>query len=376
VEELVVRRTTELQRELVEHERTGEVLRASEARSRAIFDHMIGGLITFDAQSRIESVNPAAERIFGYSDEELVGCSVALIMADAPASPADPRPFLRRMHQGAIGRVTEAQGRRKNGETFPFEVALFQFEDPAGGRFAANIQDISERREIDRLKSEFVATVSHELRTPLTSIRGSLGLLVAGVTGELTPQGHELVRLAERNAVRLTALINDILDFERLDSGRVSMQFAATDLQALVEQSFESVRAFADEQGIFLASCVTEAQIWADADRIVQVLVNLLSNAIKFSEVGREVRVWAEDHGSRARVFVKDRGRGIPMTYRQRIFERFVQVEDSDKRDQAGTGLGLAICKAIVEHHGGRIGVESEKGVGSTFWFEIPTAGG
>jgi len=216
--------------------------------------------------------------------------------------------------------------------------------------------------------------VSHELRTPLTSIRGSLGLLVAGVTGELTPQGRELVRLAERNAVRLTALINDILDFERLDSGRVSMQFAAADLQALVEQSFESVRAFADEKGISLASRPTEAWAWADADRIVQVLVNLLSNAIKFSPAGREVRVWAEDHGSRVRLFVKDQGRGIPATYRQRIFERFVQVEDSDKRDQGGTGLGLAICKAIVEHHGGRIGVESEVKVGSTFWFEIPTA--
>jgi PAS domain S-box-containing protein len=335
---------------------------------------MIGGLITIDAGSRIESVNPAAERIFGCSEGELVGSSVALIMADAPAPPADPEPFLRRMHRGAIGRVTEAQGRRKNGETFPFEVALFRFETPAGERFAANVQDISERREVDRLKSEFVATVSHELRTPLTSIRGSLGLLVAGVTGELTPQGRELVRLAERNAVRLTALINDILDFERLDSGRVSMQFAAVDLQTLVEQSFESVRAFADEQEISIASSPARARMWADADRIVQVLVNLLSNAIKFSAAGREVRVWAEDHGSRVRVFVKDHGRGIPATHRQRIFERFFQVEDSDKRDQAGTGLGLAICKAIVEHHGGRIGVESEMKVGSTFWFEIPTA--
>lgn len=375
VEELVIHRTAELQRELVEHQRTGEVLRASEARSRAIFDHMIGGLITLDRNSRIESVNPAAERIFGYSEGELVGQSVALILADAPAPPADPGPFLRRTHRAAIGRVTEAQGRRKNGEVFPFEVALFRFEDPAGERFAANIQDISERREVDRLKSEFVATVSHELRTPLTSIRGSLGLLVAGVTGELTPQGRELVRLAERNAVRLTALINDILDFERLDSGKVTMQFAAADLQGLVEQSFESVRAVADEQGISLASCATRAQVWADADRIVQVLVNLLSNAIKFSGAGREVRVWAEDQGSRVRIFVKDQGRGIPATHRQRIFERFFQVEDSDKRDQAGTGLGLAICKAIIEHHGGRIGVESEIGVGSTFWFELATAG-
>lgn len=374
VEELVIRRTAELQRELVEHRRTEETLRASEARSRAIFNHMIGGLITFDGKSRIESVNPAAERIFGYSEGELVGRSVALILADVP--PSGQESYLRSVHKVAIGRVTEWQGRRKNGESFPFEVALFRFEDPAGERFAANIQDISERREVDRLKSEFVATVSHELRTPLTSIRGSLGLLAAGVTGDLTPKGRELVRLAERNSVRLTALINDILDFERLDSGRVEMHFAAADLQMLVEQSFESVRAFADDQEISLASHPTKARIWADADRIVQVLVNLLSNGIKFSAPGGEMRVWAEEQGSRVRVFVKDQGRGIPATHRQRIFERFFQVESSDKRDQGGTGLGLAICKAIVEHHGGRIGVESEEGAGSTFWFELPAASG
>jgi len=373
VEELVVRRTGELQRELLEHRRTGEVLSASEARYRAIFDHMIGGMITFDGESRIESVNPAAERIFGAREDDLVGRSVALLMADAPEPDhqSDRESYLRKVHWAAIGRVTEWQGRRANGEIFPFEVALFQFDTPVGERFAANIQDISERREVDRLKSEFVATVSHELRTPLTSIRGSLGLLAAGVAGELPVQGRELVRLAERNAVRLTALINDILDFERLESGRAEMQLAEVGLQPLFEQSVESVRAFADEQEITLVSLPTGARVLADADRIVQVLVNLLSNAIKFSSSGREIRMWAEEQGSRMRVSVKDQGRGIPATHRQHIFERFAQVEAADKR---GTGLGLAICKAIVEHHGGRIGVESEVGVGSTFWFELPTA--
>jgi PAS domain S-box-containing protein len=369
VEELVVQRTVELHRELLEHRRTGEVLRTSEARSRAIFDYMIGGLITFDAGSRIESVNPAAERIFGYSQGELVGRSVAILLAETP--PADAEAHLRRVHRMAIGRVTEWHGRRKNGEPFPFEVALFRFEDPEGERFAANIQDISERREIDRLKSEFVATVSHELRTPLTSIRGSLGLLAAGVVGALPAQGKELVLLAERNAVRLTALINDILDFERLDSGRTQMRLAEVALQPLFEQSLESVRPFADEQEILLVSLPTPARVVADADRIVQVLVNLLSNAIKFSPAGREVRVWAEERKERVRIFVQDQGRGIPADHRLRIFERFAQVEAADKR---GTGLGLAICKAILEHHGGDIGVESEPGEGSTFWIELPAA--
>jgi PAS domain S-box-containing protein len=372
VEELVVRRTAELQNELRERQR-------AEERNRAVLEHMIGGMITFDERSRIESVNPAAERMFGYREDELVGRSLAILLADAPASA--PEAFLRDLHRAAIGRLTEAWGRRKNGELFFAEAALFEFAAPEGRRFACNFQDISERREVDRLKSEFVSTVSHELRTPLTSIRGSLGLLSAGVLGDLSPQVRDIVRLAERNTVRLTALINDILDFERLESGRVQMQIADVELQPLFEQSLDSVRPVADERRIALLCTPTGLRLRADADRVVQILINLISNAIKFSPPGREVRVWAERAAepkdkSWVRVLVKDQGQGIPDSHQQRIFERFAQVETSDKRDKGGTGLGLAICKAIVEHHGGRIGVDSEPGVGSTFWFELPGASG
>ncbi|MFY9825821.1 MAG: CHASE domain-containing protein [Thermoanaerobaculia bacterium] len=373
VEELVVRRTAELQNELRERQRAEGVVRVSEARNRALLDNMLGGMLTFDEQSRIESVNPAAERIVGYREDELIGQSIAILLAGAPES--DTGPYLRETHRLAIGRVTEAWGRRKNGETFPSEVALFKFEAPDGRRFACNFQDASERREVDRLKSEFVSTVSHELRTPLTSIRGSLGLLAGGVLGTLPPQVQDLVRLAERNAVRLTALINDILDFERLDRGQLQMQMSDVDLQPLFEQALESVRPVADEQRIALVCSPTGLRLRVDAVRIVQILVNLMSNAIKFSPLDREVRVWAEEkEGGWVSVFVKDQGEGIPDSHQQRIFERFAQVETVDNRGKGGTGLGLAICKAIVEHHGGRIGVASEPGVGSTFWFELPRA--
>jgi PAS domain S-box-containing protein len=335
---------------------------------------MVGGMITFDEGSRIESVNPAAERMLGYREEELIGQSMALLIPEAPAE--NQEAYLRKVHKSAIGRMTEWWGRRKNGEIFSAEAALFEFEAPEGRRFACNFQDISERREVDRLKSEFVSTVSHELRTPLTSIRGSLGLLAAGVLGDLPPQVRDLVRLAERNAVRLTALINDILDFERLDNGRVEMQIADVDLQPLFEQSLESVRPVADQQRITLTCTPTPIRLRADADRIVQVLVNLLSNALKFSPAWSEIHVWAEQREDGwARIFVNDQGLGIPDGYHQRIFERFAQVETSDRRGKGGTGLGLAICKAIVEHHGGRIGVDSEPGKGSTFWFDLPVAG-
>ncbi|HEX4964728.1 MAG TPA: CHASE domain-containing protein [Thermoanaerobaculia bacterium] len=360
-EELMVRRTADAQ--------------VSEARTRDILEHMLGGMITFDERSRIESVNPAAERIFGYWEEELIGESIAILLAEAPAEA--PERYLRQVHQKAIGRVTEVWGRRKNGEAFWTEAALFEFAAPEGRRFACNFQDISERREVDRLKSEFVSTVSHELRTPLTSIRGSLGLLAAGVLGDLSPQVRDLVLLAERNAVRLSALINDILDFERLDSGVIEMQSTDVDLQPLFEQSLESVRPVADEHQIALISSPTELRLRADGARIVQLLINLVSNAIKFSPPGREIRVWAEEkEDDWVRIFVKDWGQGIPAGYHERIFERFVHVETADKRDKGGTGLGLAICKAIVEQHGGRIGVDSEPGVGSTFWFDLPAAAG
>jgi PAS domain S-box-containing protein len=376
VEELVVRRTAELQNELQERQRAEGVAQLGEARNRALLEHMIGGMITFDERSRIESVNPAAETMFGYREEELIGRSIALLVADAPA--ADPEPYLRKAHRMSIGRLTEWWGRRKNGEVFSAEAALFEFETPEGRRFACNFQDISGRREVDRLKSEFVSTVSHELRTPLTSIRGSLGLLAAGVLGDLPQQAREIILLAERNSVRLTALINDILDFERLDSGRVEMEIAEVALQPLFEQSLESVRPVADEQRIALVSSPTALCLRADADRIVQVLVNLLSNALKFSPADSEVLLWAEAEGEgRVRIFVRDQGPGIPDAFRQRIFERFAQVETSDKRGKGGTGLGLAICKAIVEHHGGRIGVDSDPdapGTGSVFWFEVPAA--
>ena len=371
VEELVVRRTAELENELQERQRAERVVRMSEARNRALLDNMLGGILTFNEQSRIESVNPAAERIVGYREDELIGQSLAVLIADAPAS--NPEPYLRETHRMAVGRVTQAWGRRKNGEIFPTEVALFKFEAPEGRRFACNFQDVSERREVDRLKSEFVSTVSHELRTPLTSIRGSLGLLAAGVLGPLSPPVKDLVLLAERNSVRLTALINDILDFERLEGGQAEMQIAEVDLQPLFDQSLESVRPVADEQRIALVCTPTALRLRADAVRIVQILINLISNAIKFSPRDREVRIWAEERDADwVRVFVEDQGQGIPESHQQRIFERFAQVETADNRDKGGTGLGLAICKSIVEHHGGRIGVDSEPGVGSTFWFEIP----
>ncbi|HYV41725.1 MAG TPA: PAS domain S-box protein [Thermoanaerobaculia bacterium] len=354
----------------IDRARASEALRQSESRTRAVVENMMEALIIADEKSLIRAMNPAAERIFGYKAEELVGRPLALLVPESVAP--NPLPSLREAHRRALGRVTEWEGRRKNGEVFPFDLSLFEFRTAEGRRFGGSIRDISERREVERLKKEFVSTVSHELRTPLTSIRGSLGLLAGGVLGELPPQAAEVIAVAERNVLRLVRLINDILDLERFDSGRLEMNLETVPLDSVFARSLEAVRPFADQEGVTLETSPAAAQICADGDRLVQVLVNLLSNAVKFSPRGSAVRLSASQEDGWSQVRVRDQGRGIPASLREAIFERFRQVEASDARQKGGSGLGLAICKAIIEQHGGSIGVESEEGKGSVFWFRLP----
>ena len=355
-----------------ERRRAAEALRASEQRTRAILENMLGGLIMVDGKAVIEFVNPAAERMFGYPGAELLGQSLQVLVPVKPG--VDVGVFMRQAAGKAMGRVTEWEGRRKNGEVFPFELALFQFDTPGGRRVAGSIVDLTERRAVDRLKREFVSSISHELRTPLTSIRGSLGLLAGGALGPLPPEAAEIVAMAERNVVRLVGLINDILDLERLEGGRLEMEFEATETSPIVRRALEAVQSFADQSGVVLAAEPASARVRADADRLVQVLVNLVSNAVKFSPAGGTVTVRVVPGSGMAEFQVEDRGRGVPPALREAIFERYRQVEASDSRRKGGAGLGLAICKAIVEQHGGAIGVRDSETTGSTFWFRIPFA--
>ena len=235
-------------------------------------------------------------------------------------------------------------------------------------------QTVERLEEVERLKQGFLSTVSHELRTPLTSIRGSLGLLASGAVGALSDEVVEVVAIAERNAVRLMALINDILDLERLETGKIELQFAQVPVESILRRAIESLATFGQQHGVTVEAPEVSSMIWADADRIVQVLVNLLSNAVKFSPPGGVVTIGVGLRESWVEFRVTDRGRGVPLALRRAIFERFRQVETSDARERGGTGLGLAICKSIVEQHGGTIGVESEEGGGSSFWFRVATS--
>lgn len=232
--------------------------------------------------------------------------------------------------------------------------------------------DITVRKEIERVKQEFVAMVSHDLRTPLTSIQGFLALLDTGMYGDLNEYGRESRTLADDNVRRLIALINDLLDIEKLESGNLQMEIGQTSLAEVFTRSVNSVAGFASLHHVEIEVVPTTVSIMADPDRLVQVMVNLISNAVKFSPENGHVAVAVEDMEDWTRITVRDSGCGVPKQFHNAVFERFQQVSIADAKLKGGSGLGLAICKAIVEGHQGVIGVDSEEGEGSTFWFKIP----
>ncbi|MEZ4300885.1 MAG: PAS domain S-box protein, partial [Polyangiaceae bacterium] len=344
-----------------------EALRLSESLSRSILGNMLSALLTLSEDGVIETVNPATMTTFGYSREELIGRPFVSLFDIASR---DARVLIARTR----GRVTEQRGKKKSGETFPCELRLFHLESLRGPGYAVILHDQSERYEVERLKAEFVSVVSHELRTPLTALRGSIGLLTGGVMGALPDEVMEMLGIAERNTMRLISLVNDILDLERLQKGKIDLFLQPVRVLSIVDRSLESVKSFADQERIQIEVRCTSDVVLGDGDRLVQVLVNLLSNAVKFSPPGSRIEVSNETEPSAVVFRVSDRGRGIPPSHRRLIFERFAQVHTSDAREKGGTGLGLTICKAIVEQHDGTIGVESEEGKGSTFWFRIPRA--
>ena len=233
-----------------------------------------------------------------------------------------------------------------------------------------------ERSELDAIKDEFISTVSHELRTPLTSIRGSLGLLSSGMMGISDPKAHNLLRIALSNTDRLIRLINDILDLERMQSGRAPLQLRRCSLPELTDIAVESISAVAEAARVQIefVPCLSSGGLFfdGDPDRIVQVLTNLLSNAVKFSFPDSLIQIQAEANPGFIQLRIIDQGRGIPADKIDSIFDRFLQVDDDDSRQKGGTGLGLAICRTIVQQHAGSIWAERNSGAGSTFHVMLP----
>jgi signal transduction histidine kinase len=237
--------------------------------------------------------------------------------------------------------------------------------------------DITDLRRVDRMKSEFVSIVSHELRTPLTSIRGALGLLRGGAIGEIAERGQQLLQLASRNADRLAVLIDDLLDIEKIESGKLRFELERQPLLPLLEQSIAGNSTYAEMQSVtFGLRGVTASEVDVDTNRLLQVLTNLLSNAAKFSPKDGVVTIAAREIGMRVRVEVHDDGPGVSPEFQAKIFGKFCQGDSSDTRSRGGSGLGLAISKAIIEQMNGTIGFETAPGAGSTFYFDLPLRDG
>jgi len=362
----------------------GQMLARTQERGRAeelyrqqeiLLDSVTDGICGVDRRGLISFANPAAGRLLGADAATLAGRPFHdLLHGSAPANRqcSEECPLRR-----AQGRQKAAAGEdtifRADGTSFPAEYVLTPIADQ--GRFSGSVlsfRDISQRYALDRLKDEFISTVSHELRTPLTSIRGALGLLSSGILGPVNDKATNLLRIAVTNSDRLVRLINDILDLERIQSGKEPLMFRPVQLAQIIRQAIEAMAPVAEGAGVQLIHDTTQVEIAADPDRLLQVLTNLLSNAVKFSPPNSTISMMLRPGSSGVTLSVIDQGRGIPADKLEAIFGRFQQVDASDSRQKGGSGLGLAICRTIVQQHSGRIWAERNPVRGSTFRVFLP----
>lgn len=364
-------------------------LQNAERIQRTILNSAAYSMLSTDTTGVIQTVNAAAEKWLGYTDAELAGSNVTIVhdaqelrsrgdqltRAMGMPVPGDYQALVTKARYGVADEF-ECTYVRKDGTRFPVLLAVTALRSGANdlSGYLMIAADLSERQAIRKMKDEFVSIVSHELRTPLTSIKGALGLLAGGVTGVLPPKAAEMANIAQGNVERLSRLVNDILDLQRIESGRITMDKRPCNIADLVKESAESVHLVAEAEGVTILTSCCEASVQADRERIVQAFVNLLGNAIKFSPRGGRIEFAAERTSGGVLFRVKDEGRGIPREKLETIFERFVQVDASDAREKGGTGLGLAICRTIIEQHAGRVWAESEPGRGSTFYVQLPVA--
>lgn len=235
-------------------------------------------------------------------------------------------------------------------------------------------QDITERKRLENMKKEFVSTVSHELRTPLTSINGTLGLINGGAVGEVSPEAQQMLEVAIENSKRLTTLINDLLDMEKIASGKMDFNLESQFLMPLIEKSLQTNSAYAEQYNVTykLLSRCNKAQVNIDPNRFLQIMANFLSNAAKFSHAGDSVNINVECNSNTVKISIQDYGLGIDKEFFEQIFTKFSQADSSDTRAKGGTGLGLAITQELITYMHGTVGFDSKKGKGSIFWFKLP----
>jgi PAS domain S-box-containing protein len=364
-----------LERQLLELDEARRQVEASGRKLALFAERAPIAVLELEPGGIVAEVNHAAEILFGYAAAELVGSHVKKLVR------AEFHEEFDRMWRSLVTSRESVAGLkirnpRRDGIDIICEwtvTPLVNFQKDVIAVIAQG-RDVTAQLEAERMKKEFTSTLSHELRTPLTSIIGSLQLINSGVMGELDRDLAELTVVAERNGQRLLDLINDILDIEKIESGKLNLVPEVMPVDELVREAMVLNKAFAERFKVRFQSHgdVPDRKVRADRKRLLQVMTNLLSNAAKFSPEGGVVEISTEDAGRNIRVAVHDRGSGIPEAFRPRIFGRFTQADSTATRQKGGTGLGLAICKRLIELMQGRIGFDDRAGGGSSFWFELP----
>lgn len=352
-----------------------KALQASEETFRSAMKYATTGMALVSLDGKWLRVNTALCKIIGYSADELMKTDFQTI-----THPDDLDIDLENLRQLLRGEIKSYQLEKryfhKDGHTIwaLLSVSLALKPDGTPSHFVSQIQDITEQREVDRLKSEFISVVSHELRTPLTSIRGSLGLIAGTMASELPEKAMNLINIAYKNSDRLIMLINDILDIDKIAAGKMRFDLKPEKVIDLVTIGIESNKPYADKFKVALVSndIPETLMINVDADRWQQIFTNLLSNAVKFSPENGVVRIDTRYSGGFIRISVTDRGPGIPEEFRARLFSKFSQADSTSTRSKGGTGLGLHISQELTRHMHGTIGFDTKIGKGTTFWFEFP----
>jgi len=352
-------------------------LRQVTARTDLVVDSVGEGIYGVDPDGMITFVNPAAAQALGYVAHDLTGRDAHMTFhARGPGGqllPKDQCYITEAVREGLVSTAEDDSYVRSDGEILPVEVTTTPLteEDHVLGAVVI-FRDVTHRREVERLKSEFVSMVSHELRTPLTAIQGSLGLISGGALGPLPAPATRMLEIASISAHRLNRLVDDILDIERIESGGLVLQPGRQHARTVIEAAVEQMQVLAAEADVRMRVGAVSGAVHADPDRAAQTLINLIGNALKFSYPGGLVEISARAEDDVVEFMVTDEGRGIPGDRLERIFNRFEQVDSSDAREKGGFGLGLAISRSLVERSGGRIWATNNPDRGATLHFTLP----
>ncbi len=350
-------------------------LKQSVQYTQTILDNALDAILTLDEKGIIKSANFAVQSIFGYQSDAMLGQHFSHFLTESSFGEAgNVNAETNKNILLLTGKGREVEGQHREGRSFPIEMAITQSTHDGQLLYIVLARDISERRRVEQMKSEFVSTVSHELRTPLTSVSGSLSLMLGGKLGDLPAVMRPLFDIAHKNSIRLSHLINDLLDMEKLTAGKMLIELTPQPLMPLVDQAVESIRAFGEPLNVtfIVKERLDTVDVKVDGSRLLQVLTNLLSNAAKFSPNGGQVFIAACAIGQMVRVSITDHGQGVPEKFHSQIFQKFAQADSSTTRQKGGTGLGLAITREFVERMNGNVGFTSKEGKGACFFFELP----